>query len=1791
MEQQFDFEVLVKLKQKKRRRIWKRVLSAMMCMVVFCTTYMLILPAITKEVETFCGIEEHQHSEACYGKVQLCEYHTHTAECFAQSELICTEQTDDGHIHDETCEPVSETKLTCGLEETSGHIHTESCGITERVVVCGLEESEGHIHTESCSVTEKVLGCQQEESAEHTHSDSCYTEVTSNICGLEETEGHAHDDSCYSVETSYICGFEETEGHTHGDGCYSEITAYGCGLEEVQPSHTHTEACYAAPEQICTIEVDPEHVHTDECYGTELTCSKEEHVHSLICFSDPSADIESEPDWKATLPELTGVYAQDVLEIAKSQFGYTESVKNYIVDEDNTVIGYTRFGAWYGIPYDDWNATFVSFCMYYAGVEEIPQTDNSYDMANGFAAKELYKVPSEYVPKAGDIVFFDMDADRTVDRVGIAAELVDTDLSVVEGDSNNSVEINHYELHDSRIVGYGALNEILPQQKEPEDSEKPVEEPAVAAPEGAKAWATLVEPAETAKEEPQVAEQSVTAEKSVMKIRSGAANSKMRMASSAFSVTPRIGEPLNLGNYIVAVKMYDVLGNELPSGSQVSEGDLVEFEIIYSIRGEEMGYPGTVETKTLVYNLPGMFKEVKNTTEKIYDGFQEVGFFEVNNETKTITITFSDAYAGQNADGIQINGGVKFSSVVTKITEGDSEEQDYKFTDNITVGVVIEEKREAVGDLKIEKKEASVSGEEIIYEVTVTSTEGTNGTVTLTDQMSKGLTFKEGLAVLDSRGVAVNGVSFEASSDRSSFTMTLPDMEPGDSYTVRYSCMADINLLDADMTVRNNASVTGKDSEENELKDEATVKHFFDILKKDGEDNGDGTTTWKIVINEAKADISGWQLLDSIDNGDGNGYVSYTGTVTIKGSNGNIVANNVRLPYTFPRGSKDTYTVTYTTPSSFSANGGVYNKAILKDDDTEITVVKGVDIGTPITKTGEAGEPVQDANGNYLLPITWTVTIDTSNGPIPSNIVLIDKMYGDSANDGFMTYEQLMAACENIDNAVFAATGSETGWFEAYTYEPGPSVGDVYGYFDLINNKDNCHSFLFERFNVSLGVDIPQGKVLTFTYQTYGVFDNNIVSAAIFKNKFSLSERYEVEGRVDYTAGTIMGTKFAIKHYDPNSTANQDWTMDWGAVEGTSEFEYKDLHEDYLAWAIELRVKSDYSGIGNVTIIEDLPEGVSIKRMDLNFLCDLPTSRLKFENMVPGGTYTKKFDVYPPDQYALWEGDRTGKHEISIVVKVTEAGDLEITMPAIIFNIMAAGDALDNTIDEWWAYLYIYTQINEDFAWTPQFEGSMVYLDSFENRFTIKNDNGDVVDIGSQTQKIKKDETEKVVRKSASVDENNIIKYSVVLNEAKRDLIENSSAIRIHDELKYISTDAQPLRVRLVPGSVKLYEISVNSDGSYTKLNEITTNYSYRENSSVQYGITTWVHTIDFNAPDGKSLLLEYSYKADGLKQVLHNVLNTCSITGVGEGSIEGDNKVEVEVKDAAGYASLSGVMLYKVDAANNGVFLKDARFNIYIWNEKQNDYVIVCHPNGESDFVTDANGRIVLDDSTIKKEQFAYNTAYYIVEVESPNGYYLGPERYYFYIVNKDLLKYPSNIPDNFEGDALTTGDIIYRENVKGTTEISIEKYWKNYNGNNITVTGDKVPSVTVELWQMLEGNPNSAKVYGTYTMTPDSDGNWSLTIKDLPKAIQNSDGTEGTKYLYYITEVGVAGFNLESSTNNEGINSGTIKLFNRELEGYELPETGGIGTDLYTAAGLTLITISAGSMIILAKKRRKNG
>lgn len=51
---------------KRRKKIWNRVVICLACAVVFGTAYALILPAITLEGTAYCGYEEHQHNSDCY---------------------------------------------------------------------------------------------------------------------------------------------------------------------------------------------------------------------------------------------------------------------------------------------------------------------------------------------------------------------------------------------------------------------------------------------------------------------------------------------------------------------------------------------------------------------------------------------------------------------------------------------------------------------------------------------------------------------------------------------------------------------------------------------------------------------------------------------------------------------------------------------------------------------------------------------------------------------------------------------------------------------------------------------------------------------------------------------------------------------------------------------------------------------------------------------------------------------------------------------------------------------------------------------------------------------------------------------------------------------------------------------------------------------------------------------------------------------------------------------------------------------------------------------------------------------------------------------------------------------------------------------------------------------------------------------------------------------------------------------------------------------------------------------
>lgn len=322
-----------------RNKNWRRIVRMMAAIVVFCTTYALILPAITQETGLICGLTEHVHEDSCYETVVL---------------------TDD-----------------------AGHVHTDTCYQEEKTLQCPMEEQEDHSHTEECYILSKTL-----------------------ICTLPEREG---------------------------DGCAAVLV---CPMEE--------------------------HIHDERCYGpTEPAESQAETLPE----GNPEADLETAEQWEASFGtlELSGDWSADLVALAKTQLGYGESRENYILAEDGSVLGYTRYGQWYGEPYAPWDGMFVSFCLHYAGVEGIGPEQDCVLWLETLNGQELYRERTQYQPVSGDLIFLDRDGDGSCDHVGIveavteAAEETPGTVQFIAGDWEDRVDRSELAAEDASILGYACL--------------------------------------------------------------------------------------------------------------------------------------------------------------------------------------------------------------------------------------------------------------------------------------------------------------------------------------------------------------------------------------------------------------------------------------------------------------------------------------------------------------------------------------------------------------------------------------------------------------------------------------------------------------------------------------------------------------------------------------------------------------------------------------------------------------------------------------------------------------------------------------------------------------------------------------------------------------------------------------------------------------------------------------------------------------------------------------------------------------------------------------------------------------------------------------------------------------------------------------------------------------------------------------------------------------------------------------------------------------------------------------
>ena len=261
------------ISQQKRNKLRYRLLSVMGVIVVFITTYMLILPGITMERKTICGLEEHTHSEECY---------------------------------------TYNTALVCGLEENDEHTHTEECYETSEELICGLEE---HTHTEECYENDiDIIADEKTETEAETETEAVTEEEKQTASEVETEEETLPESGFFYYHEERITPEDDTisgGAAEHNEAKKEEnivpddiVSGSAVGIDTTVETHsedyvenyteTTTEAVDSLDEQIEMLKAQdiplcglPEHKHSELCYNEEgqLICELDEHKHDSSCYS------------------------------------------------------------------------------------------------------------------------------------------------------------------------------------------------------------------------------------------------------------------------------------------------------------------------------------------------------------------------------------------------------------------------------------------------------------------------------------------------------------------------------------------------------------------------------------------------------------------------------------------------------------------------------------------------------------------------------------------------------------------------------------------------------------------------------------------------------------------------------------------------------------------------------------------------------------------------------------------------------------------------------------------------------------------------------------------------------------------------------------------------------------------------------------------------------------------------------------------------------------------------------------------------------------------------------------------------------------------------------------------------------------------------------------------------------------------------------------------------------------------------------------------------------------------
>ena len=1667
-----------KIMQKLRaQRVRARRYTAMLLVLAMLTSLSVswrlhqVGTALTTDNEYSCGMEEHVHTDECYTEELVCGYEEGEPEDPDSAFSVDSEPT--------TEEPEAEPEEPEPEEaEPEVHHHTADC-------------------YETVLVEHKELTCGQEE---HTHDVTCPVDPDTGdfLCGYEE---HTHTDDCFTTETEteekLVCGYEE--GQVLSDG-----TAAEDGIAALEDTNTATSVAEDSSSEAVSEPVL--HHHTEACYKKVLTCTIPEHTHTLACLADYSADVETDDDWQKYSVGLSDNWNEALLAVAKEQLGYKESEKNFQTDEALgdiiDVHHYTRYGAFYGNPYADWDVAFIAFCQHYAGIPktEIPQRLGLEALrADMDAMSFAYLTEGEdaaYEAIPGDVVTYNKNGTADDETIGIVETVGDDSLTVISGAVEGAVAEVTVPFTDvtSTILVDQAYGDYVGEADDRDGSHDDE---------------IAVQPAD---------------EKDAAAVDSGETQYPIDLDDSTVATNLK-------AQFELQKKESTGLYNPVKDGTTVNEGD--DLRVVVSIKAPKGTFNKDEENgNKLKYTLPFKLQEPL-VNEEIYDKnhpTEVIGYLNAGTDGNVTVEFLTNNTTGFNHEK---EFDAEFKVWGNAVAKGTGENQKITFPGASESFTLIKK-----SDISVKKEAAADIIEEggktyFKYTITVSSNNGTAGeTVDIRDQITS-LYNLTGKFDKDSFELKKNGndvvdlaTHLKMTTDESGkagFTMSaLPPLEAGESYTLTYRYeITNANELTAKDygEVGNKAYAKyGNHDEKGTIEIKKGLYGDGLIITKTGGYSGNGKTDlahgrikWQVDIqNPSGKDLKGYVVTDTIRSGsdavireqngvevyvsqDGSNYSTYI--VNNKAEKGTVTDGKKGFTYTFPDGStgKNYRFIYYTTNPTLKAG----ETTTVEND---VTAERGGEKYTgegKVTVEAREGLLIKAPNGKTLdvvdltrLKKDWSIAVRTAaEMDAGKTFTIKDTFQPPKVNESESATLKHYAIKSVLDRQLRA--GMNLYWVSgdrsnqeslSTVLNRFSGVSVTFKYYkedgkEALNEDDHVTSFeiTVDWKNADPNLIITQLNADNYTSYIEDISSLKAGDTVKATNKIECEEskKQPTEVTNSYTKPEpekpkkpdlrkLVATDSMNGPYDfEDNTA----TIRTGTPNGT------------VIW-FKLLIK--HPNADTVTVTDTLPKGlkyVEAKNTD---------NTLNWQDSYRVGT-TKD--------------DRKGIAESDLWAKTSQPN-------TDVFQ-------LTTSMNENGQQVLTFTLSGLDKKDLTNVDASIIYGVKVEDDYwnDISNDPSKDYPNEAKWGKLKKSATATVTRtnfetqKGVNYDpKTQTATYTVTINEQSKQLLPYEGG---YLKLEDILTVPPGLSATLDQNSIVVRN---EHDEDVTK------------DALGPCNIDPDTHTMKIEIKDGKKYKLSYTYKfvpheglPSGQTLTVTNEVKMC-------GHIASNKDMEFHNGGGSGSAS-NGVTdiltLVKSEKGKNNNTLGGVTFELSEYGE--NRWTPVGTHTTESS--GDAKGTITFRynargesaEGTVKVNA---DTLYRLVETQTANDYILDDTPHYFVMLSQGATA--DEVYPNFSGSGAAKNDIKFVSAGQTTDvlkvenearKIKVEKVWKDADGKAMTAPKD---SITVTLKRKV-GKVVDSGFNVTLTLTQ---GNgWKVTYPDTG-SLPETDDSSGTPYYYFVTE-----------------------------------------------------------------------